>query len=170
MLQNLCATVFLNLGNDFDMTDISRVDIRPVRDADKDTPPGYYQDGVFYYSFHNGRFLRRSMEWLFTHEAIPGHHYQMEISRISGNRPAVRALFWYPGFSEGWAAYAEDLGKDIGCYRDPYQYLGKGNGTWSGQPGSSWMSAFIMKAGPGIRLSDGGMKTFPIRPISPSGK
>lgn len=37
----------------------------------------------------------------------------------------MRALFWYPGFSEGWGAYAEDLGKDMGCYRDPYLYLGK---------------------------------------------
>ncbi|MGV8124200.1 MAG: DUF885 family protein [Candidatus Xenobiia bacterium LiM19] len=124
-LQKLRDTVFSNLGNNFEMTDISRVDIRPIRDANKDTPPGYYQDGVFYYSFYSGRFLRRSMEWLFIHEAVPGHHYQMEITRLSGNRPAVRALFWYPGFSEGWAAYAEDLGKDMGCYRDPYLYLGK---------------------------------------------
>ncbi len=124
-LQKLRDTVLSNLGNDFELTGISRVDIRPVRDPDKNSPPGYYDDGVFYYTFFNSRFPKRSMEWLFIHEADPGHHYQMQISSMSKNRPAVRALFWYPGFSEGWGAYAEDLGKDMGCYRDPYMYLGK---------------------------------------------
>lgn len=124
-LNQVQDTVFSALGHDFEITDIPRVDIRPVSSPTKDTPPGYYDKGTFYYTFYNNRFPRRSLEWLFIHEAVPGHHYQVQIGRMSKNRPDVRGLFWYPGFSEGWGAYAEDLGKDLGCYRDPYLYLGK---------------------------------------------
>lgn len=124
-LEKLQDRVFSNLADDFECTSIPRVGIKTVRNPDRNTPPGYYEDGVFFSAFHNGSFPGRSLEWLFLHEAVPGHHYQMQLSGMSRNRPAVRALFWYPGFSEGWAAYVEDLGKDLGCYRDPYLYLGK---------------------------------------------
>jgi len=37
----------------------------------------------------------------------------------------VQQLFFYPGFEEGWAAYTEELGKDLGVYKTPYDELGK---------------------------------------------
>lgn len=125
LLRQVRDTVYYNLGNDFEIKNIPQVQIRPVKDPSKDTPPGFYDNGVFYYTFFNGRFPRRSLEWLFLHEAMPGHHYQMQVSKMAAERPSVRKLFWYPGFAEGWAAYAEDLGKDLGCYREPCSYLGK---------------------------------------------
>jgi uncharacterized protein (DUF885 family) len=124
-LRTVRDTVQAHMGNDFEKVNVPTVDIRPVDKPTKDTPPGYYYKGVFYYSFFNNRFPERSREWLFLHEAMPGHHYQMEIGRLDANRPELRKLFWYPGFSEGWGAYVEDLGKDCGCYSDRYQYLGK---------------------------------------------
>ena len=37
----------------------------------------------------------------------------------------MQQLFFYLGFAEGWGAYAEELGKDLGAYKTPYDELGK---------------------------------------------
>lgn len=63
-------------------------------------------------------------EVLFVHEGIPGHHYQGDWQMSDTNLPAIRQLVWYVGMGEGWALYAEALGKELGLYKDPYQYLG----------------------------------------------
>lgn len=112
------------LGNDFSVVDIPLVGVTPVPSPTKDTPPGYYEDGTFYYNFYQGRFRSRALSWLFMHEAVPGHHYQKSIEART-SVPAFSNRFWYPGFSEGWGAYAEDLGEDFGFFDDPYQELGK---------------------------------------------
>lgn len=63
-------------------------------------------------------------EVLFVHEGIPGHHYQGDWQMHDTSLPAIRQLVWYVGMGEGWALYAEALGKELGLYKDPYQYLG----------------------------------------------
>ena len=93
------------------------------------TPPGMYLNhtytaygkDVFQFNFSTGRYNRRAMEWLYMHEAIPGHHLQSTISK----RTDLQRLFLYPGNFEGWGCYVEYLGKDFGLYQDPYSYLGK---------------------------------------------
>jgi uncharacterized protein (DUF885 family) len=66
------------------------------------------------------------MDWLFVHEAVPGHHDQQSIERkLQLPCPEFMELFWYPGYSEGWAAYTEHLGKEVGLYQDVYSRLGK---------------------------------------------
>jgi len=37
----------------------------------------------------------------------------------------VQQLFYYLGLEEGWGAYCEELGKDLGVYKTPYDELGK---------------------------------------------
>jgi uncharacterized protein (DUF885 family) len=64
------------------------------------------------------------MESLFLHEAIPGHHYQMSIQSENEALPSFRRYIWYGAYGEGYALYCESLGKELGLYTDPYQYMG----------------------------------------------
>ncbi len=84
--------------------------------------------GIFYEVIHNpAQYNYFSMEDLFLHEAIPGHHYQVAIQQ-EADIPEFRKVYWTSAFGEGWALYAESLGTALGMYTDPYQYLGRLNG------------------------------------------
>jgi uncharacterized protein (DUF885 family) len=83
-----------------------------------------YGKDVFQFNFYNKRYNRRSMEWLYMHEAIPGHHLQYSFRESRKARP-LEDLFLYPGNFEGWGCYIEYFGKDVGLFQDPYSYLGK---------------------------------------------
>lgn len=63
-------------------------------------------------------------EALFLHEAIPGHHFQLSLQQENNNLPEFLHPESMGVFVEGWALYAESLGKELGMYEDPYQYFG----------------------------------------------
>ncbi|NCD70681.1 DUF885 domain-containing protein [Mucilaginibacter agri] len=86
--------------------------------------PGYYDDNTFYYTLFDKPYNKRQVDWLFMHEAIPGHHYQLSIADATQSSQ-VQKLFNYPGFAEGWGAYTESLGKDLGLYQTMYDELGR---------------------------------------------
>jgi uncharacterized protein (DUF885 family) len=88
--------------------------------------PDGTRPGVFYVPIADAtKFNTTSgMESLFLHEAIPGHHYQISLQQENKDLPKFRQFAWYGAMGEGWALYSESLGKELGLYTDPYQYMG----------------------------------------------
>lgn len=81
--------------------------------------------GIFYVPIINAKtFNTIGMETLFLHEAIPGHHYQISLQQENNQLPKFRKFLGYSAYAEGWALYAETLGKRLGLYKNPYQYFG----------------------------------------------
>jgi uncharacterized protein (DUF885 family) len=60
------------------------------------------------------------------HEGIPGHHMQLSIQRQLTGLPKFRLQgLNFTAYVEGWALYAEQLGKEVGFYQDPVSDYGR---------------------------------------------
>lgn len=124
IFENDKAIIYANLHKLFSQTKIGKLKIERGESKQLAQTPGYYDNNTFYYNLFDKPYNRRQIDWLFIHEAVPGHHYQSSIlseTKVSD----VQNLFFYMGFAEGWGAYAEELGKDLGVYKTPYDELGK---------------------------------------------
>jgi uncharacterized protein (DUF885 family) len=65
------------------------------------------------------------MESTAYHEGVPGHHMQISIAQTLPELPKFRQEGGFNAYDEGWALYAERLGKDMGFYQDPYSDYGR---------------------------------------------
>jgi uncharacterized protein (DUF885 family) len=62
------------------------------------------------------------------HEGVPGHHMQISVAQELQGLPKFRLLSGgLSAYTEGWALYAEELGKEIGLYKDPVSDYGRLN-------------------------------------------
>ncbi len=60
------------------------------------------------------------------HEGIPGHHMQLSVQQQLTGLPKFRLhSLGFNAYIEGWALYAEELGKEVGFYQDPVSDYGR---------------------------------------------
>ncbi len=74
-------------------------------------------------------FAHRSLvddEAIAYHEGIPGHHMQLSVQQQLTGLPKFRLHgLGFNAYIEGWALYAEELGKEVGFYQDPVSDYGR---------------------------------------------
>lgn len=59
------------------------------------------------------------------HEAVPGHHLQIQIASELKDIPDFRKSYYISAFGEGWGLYSEYLGEEMGMYPTPYVLFGR---------------------------------------------
>jgi uncharacterized protein (DUF885 family) len=60
------------------------------------------------------------------HEGVPGHHMQLSVAQQLTGLPKFRVHgLFFNAYGEGWALYSEQLGKEVGFYRDPVSDYGR---------------------------------------------
>jgi len=119
---------------DFPKADYEIRAVEPFRAAS--APGASYQapsadgrrPGVFYVNTFDLRAQPKyGMETLSLHEAAPGHHFQVSIQQELTDLPRFRRFNDYTAYAEGWALYAESIGRELGLFTDPMQWYGRLN-------------------------------------------
>lgn len=89
-------------------------------------PQGSTQPGIYWVNTYKleARPLY-NLEALTLHEAVPGHHLQISLSRELEQLPNFRRFSYISAFGEGWGLYSEWLGLEAGFYTDPYDDFGR---------------------------------------------
>lgn len=113
----------------------SSVTVEPIPDFAKatsthyipGTPDGKRPGRVVVAVADPGKRTRVIDEAIAYHEAVPGHHMQMSIAQTLEGLPKFRLHAHYNAYIEGWALYSEELGKEIGFYKDPVSDYGRLN-------------------------------------------
>jgi uncharacterized protein (DUF885 family) len=117
------------------------LEVVPVPDyLAKTSPPAYYEAGtpdgsrpgrLFVDEYNATERNLYNVESIAYHEGVPGHHLQISIAQELQGVPEFRKYTGYTAFVEGWALYAEQLGKDVGFYQDSYSDYGRlENDVW----------------------------------------
>jgi uncharacterized protein (DUF885 family) len=88
--------------------------------------PDGSRPGTYYVNLYKLRDMSKNeLEALVYHEGIPGHHLQRTIQTELTGVPPFRRFGSFTAYTEGWGLYAEELGKDMGFYTDPYSDFGR---------------------------------------------
>ncbi|WP_156484196.1 DUF885 domain-containing protein, partial [Janthinobacterium agaricidamnosum] len=111
------------------------LELRLEPELSRDTAASHYtapapdgtRPGVFWLVVTDPkRYPSTGMTTLFLHEGKPGHHFQIALTQEL-NLPDFRKFGDNNAFIEGWALYAETLGKEMDLFNDPAQYFGNLN-------------------------------------------
>ncbi|MET3117756.1 uncharacterized protein (DUF885 family) [Undibacterium sp. GrIS 1.8] len=107
------------------------LDIRPEPEISRLTASDHYsapaidgsRPGVFWAVINDPKeYPITEMTTLFLHEGQPGHHFHLALMQEL-DIPKFRKFGGNNAYTEGWALYAETLGKEMGLYEDPNAYL-----------------------------------------------
>jgi uncharacterized protein (DUF885 family) len=112
----------------------SPFEIRALPESARENPGnGWYaapaadgsRPGILWVNVHAAGVTDRcNVTTIALHEGLPGHHLAMSLALEQENLPAFRRHGDHAAFEEGWALYAESLGRELGMFDDPWQYLG----------------------------------------------
>jgi uncharacterized protein (DUF885 family) len=94
--------------------------------SDHYTPPAVdgTRPGVFWSVVNDpAQYGITGMVTLFLHEGQPGHHFHIALMQEL-DLPNFRKFGGNNAFTEGWALYAETLGKEMGLFDKPEDYFG----------------------------------------------
>jgi uncharacterized protein (DUF885 family) len=122
------------IGQNFSLLPKSGLEVRPVPEyLEQSQAGGYYnpgtpdgsRPGVFYFNKYDLPSRKTwGMETLYLHEAAPGHHFQISLAQENAGLPKFMRFGGNTAYVEGWALYAEWLGRQMGMFKDPYQMFG----------------------------------------------
>ncbi|MGB9992791.1 DUF885 domain-containing protein [Pseudoduganella rhizocola] len=110
----------------------AKLDLRLEPELSRDTASDHYtapaadgsRPGVFWSVVTDPtKYGNTGMTTLFLHEGKPGHHFHIALMQEL-NLPKFRQFGGNTAFTEGWALYAETLGREMGLFEDPAQYFG----------------------------------------------
>ncbi len=119
----------------FGRTPKTPFEIRPVESfREMSAAPAQYfpgmldgsRPGIFYFNAYKPETRSRfTTVAFFLHEAVPGHHFEISLAREHTSLPAFRRFNSAQAYSEGWGLYCEMLGREMGLYEDPWQWVGR---------------------------------------------
>jgi uncharacterized protein (DUF885 family) len=98
---------------------------RPPATYEPATADGKHPGRVVVNTYNYSQIPLWDAESIAYHEGIPGHHLQFSIAQEKNGLPAFRQHKEFTAYTEGWALYSEQLGKDVGFYQDPYSDYGR---------------------------------------------
>jgi uncharacterized protein (DUF885 family) len=115
---------------------VAQIEVRRVPEFKEKTAPGAYYNapamdgtrpGIFFANLRDmAETPKFGMRTLAIHEGVPGHHFQIAIAQELQGVPTFRKVLPFTAYMEGWALYAEWLGKEMGFYEnDPFGDLGR---------------------------------------------
>ena len=88
--------------------------------------PDGSRPGIYYVNLSDmTQVLKPQIEGISYHEGAPGHHFQIAYAQEMEGLPRFRRFGGYGAYAEGWGLYAEQLGKEMGFYQDPYSDFGR---------------------------------------------
>lgn len=118
----------------FSLIPKTKIELKPVPDyLEQSQAGGYYNPGtpdgsragVFFFNTYDLPSRKTwGMETLYLHEGTPGHHFQISLAQENEALPKFMRFGGNTAYVEGWALYAEWLGRELGMFNDPYQMFG----------------------------------------------
>jgi uncharacterized protein (DUF885 family) len=130
--RKLDATLRTKLPAMFTLMPKAPLDLRLEPELTRATASDHYtapaadgsRPGVFWSVVNDPtKYGSTGMVTLFLHEGQPGHHFHIALLQEL-NLPKFRQFGGNNAYTEGWALYAETLGKEMGLFDKPEDYFG----------------------------------------------
>ena len=130
--RKLDATLRTKLPALFTLMPKAPLDLRLEPELSRATASDHYtapasdgsRPGVFWSVVNDPKqYGSTGMVTLFLHEGQPGHHFHIALLQEM-NLPNFRKFGGNNAYTEGWALYAETLGKEMGLFDKPEDYFG----------------------------------------------